>query len=716
MEARRATEPRQLGPRPPLGGTRQLRESDVGPQRQIAGVDLQDAAAHPRVGQGQLDHEVEPSRPQERRVDGLGPPGRRHHEHARRLHEVVQLDAELTDRAVALPLSDGLAARRQGVELVEEDHAGRDLLGALECLANASFRFAPPAGGERCRVDRDEMEAARPGERVGDERLARPRGASHQDAARQKSPPRAERPGQPGRELDQGLKLLLHLVEPGNVVPARRRRVGEQLTHRRRLNLAKGLFEVVRCDVQRTHFFIVQPAEAGRRYLQDAPDRSHARLLAEEGEVGADEAVRDVGETRDIDVVRDPHRPRVDAQDRLPPVSVGRIDRELPVEAARTAQSAIDHVRYVGGCDDDHLPPALQPIHQSQELGDDPLLHVAEDFRALWGDGVNLIDEDDRRRLPLSHLEELAQPRLALAVELVDDLGPVDVDEGDIAFAGDRPRDEGLARTGRAVEEDALGRRYAEALEDLRKADGKLHHLPDAPHLFVKPADVLVRRAVVPAPFAVAFAEHDLRALVDDHRALRRRRVELERRGLRARPGDREGVSDQQGPGGKSLGKARPLGRPQDDGRIEGDKDEAAGGARGDRPHAAQFIDADARVLTGGGLETHDRRRCRLARRQRRRPHDRGPASDHLDHIVRHHPQLSHESGWKASDVAADIVRQCVGHAQMHLPGRRALRPVAGVHPPFPGGRPVHRLTGVIRQITHIDACVSCRQVRGLLA
>ena len=107
-------------------------------------------------------------------------------------------------------------------------------------------------------------------------------------------------------------------------------------------------------------------------------------------------------------------------------------------------------LRHVGGPDHHHLAPLHQAVHQRQELRHHPLLHVADHLGALGREGVDLVQEDDAGGVPLRLFEDLAQLGLALTVELVDDLRPVDVDEVGPHLVGDGPRDERLARA-RAV-------------------------------------------------------------------------------------------------------------------------------------------------------------------------------------------------------------------------------------------------------------------------
>src|SRR5690348_10284219 len=81
---------------------------------------------------------------------------------------------------------------------------------------------------------------------------------------------------------------------------------------------------------------------------------------------------------------------------------------------------------------------------------------------------VELVDEDDRRRLAARLLEEIAYPRRAHADEHLDELRARDGEESDTGFARHRAREERLAGAGRPDEQDALRDARAEAAVFLR--------------------------------------------------------------------------------------------------------------------------------------------------------------------------------------------------------------------------------------------------------
>jgi hypothetical protein len=98
----------------------------------------------------------------------------------------------------------------------------------------------------------------------------------------------------------------------------------------------------------------------------------------------------------------------VDLEDLFAADLVGDADLDLAVEATWPTQRGVDAVDAVGGGDDDDLTPGFEAVHHRQQLGDDPALDLAGDVLALGRDGVEFVDEDDRRRLLACVLEDLA--------------------------------------------------------------------------------------------------------------------------------------------------------------------------------------------------------------------------------------------------------------------------------------------------------------------
>jgi len=84
---------------------------------------------------------------------------------------------------------------------------------------------------------------------------------------------------------------------------------------------------------------------------------------------------------------------------------------DFAIEAAGAPEGRVDAVGDIRCGDYNDLPAGLQAIHQGQELRHDPALDLffSAHFFAFRRDGVNLIDEDDCRRMRLGILKDLPQ-------------------------------------------------------------------------------------------------------------------------------------------------------------------------------------------------------------------------------------------------------------------------------------------------------------------
>ena len=173
------------------------------------------------------------------------------------------------------------------------------------------------------------------------------------------------------------------------------------------------------------------------------------------------------------------------AQNLLAAAEVGEIDHDLPIEAARAQQRGIEHIGAVGGRDEDHAFVGLEAVHLDEQLVERLLALVvsaAESGAAMAADGVDLVDEDDARRVRLPLLEEIAHAARADAHEHLDEIGAGHREEWTARLARDRAREQGLARSRRSDEQHALGQPPAQARVLLRIAQ----ELDDLLELFLR--------------------------------------------------------------------------------------------------------------------------------------------------------------------------------------------------------------------------------------
>src|SRR5439155_19724304 len=105
-------------------------------------------------------------------------------------------------------------------------------------------------------------------------------------------------------------------------------------------------------------------------------------------------------------------------------------------------------------------------------------------------DGVELVDEDDRRRVPAGGLEELADPRRAEPGEHLDEGGGALRVELRTGLVRERLREQRLARPRRPVQEDPLRDARPEAREAARVAQ-EVDHLLQLRLRLVQPGDLL---------------------------------------------------------------------------------------------------------------------------------------------------------------------------------------------------------------------------------
>ena len=180
---------------------------------------------------------------------------------------------------------------------------------------------------------------------------------------------------------------------------------------------------------------------------------------------------------------------RVHEEDRLAPGEIGRRDEHLAVEAPRPQQSGIEVFEAVRGGDDDDLVVVAEAVELDEQLVERlVVLAVEAGAGAPCPDGVELVDEDDRRRVLARAVEELADAGGAEAGEHLDEGGGALRVEGRARGVRDGLREQRLAGPGRAVEKDALGdasaelgevARVPEEVDDLLQLRRRLVHARD---------------------------------------------------------------------------------------------------------------------------------------------------------------------------------------------------------------------------------------------
>ena len=192
----------------------------VGRERHLADMDAQDLLAADHVGVRHHDLAVEAARTQQRGVEHVGAVGRRDDDDAFVGLEAVHLDKELVQRLLALVVAaaearTAMAADR--VDFVDEDDAGRVLLGLLEHVAHAARADADEHLDEVGARDREERHIGFAGDGARRQRLAGAGRPDEQHAARNASAKALELL-RVAQELHDLLQVFLGLVDAGDVL------------------------------------------------------------------------------------------------------------------------------------------------------------------------------------------------------------------------------------------------------------------------------------------------------------------------------------------------------------------------------------------------------------------------------------------------------------------------------------------------------------------
>ena len=180
-----------------------------------------------------------------------------------------------------------------------------------------------------------------------------------------------------------------------------------------------------------------------------APGGEDRRLVDEVREVGAGEARRLAGDVLDRRCVLSSGLPLVwTFRIAVAALHVRAVEDDLAVEPAGAQERRVEDVRAVRGGDDDHVRVRVEAVHLDEDLVEGLLALVvaaAEAGAALAADRVDLVHEDDARRVALGLVEQVADAARADADEHLDELRAGDAEERHAGLAGDGPRHERLA-------------------------------------------------------------------------------------------------------------------------------------------------------------------------------------------------------------------------------------------------------------------------------
>mmetsp|Transcript_73819 Transcript_73819/g.190511 ORF Transcript_73819/g.190511 Transcript_73819/m.190511 type:complete len:444 (-) Transcript_73819:732-2063(-) len=189
----------------------------------------------------------------------------------------------------------------------------------------------------------------------------------------------------------------------------------------------------------------------------------------------------------------------VQLQDVHAPLEVGHWHDHLLVQPSGPGQRLVQRLREVGGADDYHPVVGLKPVQLDEQLVQTHPVRGLVHTIPLRANGINLVDEDDARRMLPGLLEEVSDAAGPHANKHLLELGARDLEEGHASLAGDGPREERLAGARWAGHQHALRQlrtQAREAVRILKVQDDFLQlvlHLINALHVVERGGDILHR-------------------------------------------------------------------------------------------------------------------------------------------------------------------------------------------------------------------------------
>ena len=184
-------------------------------------------------------------------------------------------------------------------------------------------------------------------------------------------------------------------------------------------------------------------------------------LVAHVGDVGAAESWGLSGQELDVHVFAQFERTQVHLENFNALGDLGKVHIDDAVEAAGAHQGAVQNVGAVGGGHHDDVLVGPKTVHFGEELVERVLALVvaaAERVAAAGpSDGVDLVDEDDARRLFFGLLEQVADPARAHAHKHFDKIGAAQREEGHLGFAGHGLGQQGFTGSRRAAQQHSFG-------------------------------------------------------------------------------------------------------------------------------------------------------------------------------------------------------------------------------------------------------------------
>ncbi len=239
-------------------------------------------------------------------------------------------------------------------------------------------------------------------------------------------------------------------------------------------HLLLGLFHHHGATFRPHHDLVLRLLELGHGdHAAALTSGEQGRFVDQVGQIGTGETGCTTGNQGCVDVIGQRHLAHVYFQDLFTTTDIRQTDHHLAIETTRTQQGRIQHIRTVGGGDDDNAFITFETIHFDQHLVQGLLTFVVTTTQTgatLAADSIDLIDKDDAGRGFLGLLEHVTYPGGAHTHEHLDEIGTGNGKERHLGFTGNGLGQQSLTGTGRTYQQYASRDLATQFLEFARVA------------------------------------------------------------------------------------------------------------------------------------------------------------------------------------------------------------------------------------------------------
>ncbi|KAI6751078.1 hypothetical protein HG530_013992 [Fusarium avenaceum] len=394
-----------------LGGN--VAKVNIGGNRGLAELSLDDAETTRLIGQRHVDERVKTTRSAQSRVKLLRSVGGTDNEDILLGSHTVHLGQELVDNTVGSTTGVTHGATTclgNGVKLVKEDNTRSGSASLVKDVSDVALRLTEPHAEKLGSLDGDKVGGTLVGDGLGQHSFTGTRRTKEQYTSRRRHAELEVLFGVVHRVLNVLLEVLLDLLQTTNVLPAN---VGNldnsNLAKSGGVGNAESKSEVLHGYTKGVEDLSINGVLVKVNEIHLLTNLLHGSLRAEGSNIGTDVTVGLGGNLLQVDIITKLHVLGVDLENLETTSGVRDTNINLAIETAESSESGIDRVRSVSGSHNDNVGSGFHAVHEGEELRNDTSLDLTVGLLTFRGDGIDLIDEDNGGGVLLGLLESLSQ-------------------------------------------------------------------------------------------------------------------------------------------------------------------------------------------------------------------------------------------------------------------------------------------------------------------